>query len=139
MVEVLDTSDLRRRAMGHGTAREASESADITSALPPPVATRAAVPVQTLHADEPTQKLLLEKDFQILKQAEADLQKRQEKAAVDAAAAAAKEAAAKEREESARPYSDAGLLMLVEFRLKQQHRFDNSSQGGVRAIDRCKG
>ena len=59
--------------------------------------------------------------------AEDELRKRQEKAAAVEAATAARQATAAVREESTRAMSDAGLLMMVEKRLKLQGRFDNSS------------
>ena len=62
-----------------------------------------------------------------LRAAEEDLRKRQEKAAAVEAATAARQAAAAIREENNRAMSDAGLLMMVEQRLKLQARFDNSS------------
>ena len=59
--------------------------------------------------------------------AEDELRKRQEKAAAVEAATAARQETAAVREESTRAMSDAGLLMMVEKRLKLQGRFDNSS------------
>ena len=59
--------------------------------------------------------------------AEDELRRREEKAAAVEAATAARLAAAAAREEATRNMSDAGLLFLVEQRLKLQSRFENSS------------
>ena len=59
--------------------------------------------------------------------AEEELQRREERAAAIEKAEAARLAAAAAREEQTRAMSDAGLLMMVEQRLKLQGRFDNSS------------
>jgi hypothetical protein len=59
--------------------------------------------------------------------AQRDLDQRRLKAEADAAAAAAKTKAAAEREEFNRAFSDAGLMFMVETRLRLQHRMDNSS------------
>ena len=59
--------------------------------------------------------------------AEDELQRREERAAAIEKAEAARLAAAAAREEQTRGMSDAGLLIMVEQRLKLQGRFDNSS------------
>jgi hypothetical protein len=64
---------------------------------------------------------------QRLAAAQQDLQHRKDKSEAEATAAAAKQAAAAEREEVSRPFSEAGVMMMVEARLKLQHRIDNSS------------
>ena len=74
MEQVVDASELRRRAMGEDAVLGASKAADRTPVASPTTAPRAAAaaPLQLLSS-EPGKQLLLEKDLEILKQAEEDL------------------------------------------------------------------
>eukprot|EP00966_Prymnesium_polylepis_P306054 7072553-Prymnesium_polylepis.1 len=64
---------------------------------------------------------------QRLAAAQVELHHRIDKSEAEAIAAAAKQEAAAEREEVNRAFSEAGVMLMVEARLKLQHRIDNSS------------
>ena len=113
--------------IGKRNVAEAQAAIDIAQAKIDGVAAKGALATQAERKQAARALAKLPELQQKLAAANNDLVKRVEKAAAVEAAAAAKAAAAAERDEVARHMSDAGVLVLVESRLKLQHRIDNSS------------
>jgi len=71
--EVVDSADLRRRAMAMGTHPNPSPPRSAATTTPSPTRVPPPAPVPQAAPEPVSQQVLLEKDLKILKQAEADL------------------------------------------------------------------